>query len=244
MKIQLAFYINLLFLLNGCKSNNNMESNYRVIEPQEYLETVNNSNCEYLYEVDFNKSSLYKVGEVNYMVLPLASTEPGIISSNREYIDFCIKNQFFEVPNNTKNIYSSNSQQIRYYLNNPVEATTEILAVLACSEFNSKTIDSYVNHVGKKNIKKKYLIDFYFFAGEIIIKRNKGKWILLKNYLGLNPYYIPTIIDSKCHEYSIVSFVDEYLSTKMSFEELISQTEIFKLKKPFLNPTEIILPDN
>jgi hypothetical protein len=173
-----------------------------------YLEAHNKNILNSDFELRTNYSSIYILPNKEVILLTSSSfvgeERKGILFKDRECFDEMVKNDIFPLENINKTIFEVELQKIDNDLINNISFFQNLLndsLSLDLKGINEMNLNIYINALQKRNVKEQMSSTEYFAFATLFSEyfRNKinGKWVLLKNYGSINPYYEPVIVNSR-----------------------------------------------
>lgn len=203
-----SFIYLFIYLLNQKAMTSNCWTVYDESYLVSYLETHKKNILDSDFQLETNYSSVYKLPNKEVILLTSSSfvgeERKGILFKNSECFDEIVKNDIFPLENICKTIFEVELQKIDNDLINNIAVFQNLLndsLSLDLEGINEITLNIYINELQKRNVKKQMSSTEYFAFATLFSEyfRNKinGKWVLLKKYGSINPYYEPVIVNSR-----------------------------------------------
>ena len=203
-----SFFYFFIFLSNF----ETMESNCWIVHPESflvsYLEMHKKNVLDSDFELETNHSSVYILSNKEIILLTspsfIGEERKGILFKNKECFDETVKNDIFPLDNIDKTLFEVQMQKIDNDLINNIPVLQKLLndsLNLDLKDINEITLNIYINSLHQRIINKQMSSTEYFaFAtlfSEFFRTKINGKWVLLKKYGSINPYYEPVIVNSR-----------------------------------------------
>lgn len=186
-----------------------MERNCWIIHDQPflefYLQTFDKSEPD--LQLETNYCFVYFLPNKEVILLTSPSVEKdrkGILFKNKECFDEMVKKDIFPLENTDRTIYDVLMNEISNDLIKNIPFFQNLLNEslnLKLKDLNEVTLKIYLRSLQRRDKNNKMntteLFAFATLFSEFFRNKINGKWVLIKKYGSINPYYEPVVVNSR-----------------------------------------------
>ena len=189
-----------------------MENNCWIIHSEtfleSYLQTFNKSTFESDLQLETNYCLVYFLPNKEVILLTtypsIEKDRRGILFKNKQCFDEMVEKDIFPLKNTDRTLFDVLMNEINNDLINNIPLFQNLLNEslnLKLKDLNEITLKTYLRLLQKRNKNNKMndreLFAFATLFSEFFRDKINGKWVLMKKYGSINPYYEPVVINSR-----------------------------------------------
>lgn len=187
-----------------------MKEDYLVLNTNEWRKIMKKGKANFKYQMEENMALVYQIDDGRVLLFPAVNSDQGILFRDENTLKKVISIYGIPLEEKEYNPFVTNKDfilKIPESINNIIkkfEDKYNIVLPLSINENQMAETSAYIRELLiNKMLEYRYKYIYFpigIYIHELIRLKIKGNWELEKNF-GINPYYIPYIVDEKSIKY-------------------------------------------